>query len=48
MSKAPSRGFSFTAIVIVVCIMAFSAIMTKAEAADTGSETYHVAFVALE
>lgn len=32
MSKASSRGFGFTAIVIVVCLMALSAFLTKAEA----------------
>ena len=32
MSKASSRGFGFTAIAIVVCLMALSAFLTKAEA----------------
>ncbi len=33
MSKASSRGFGFTAIAVVVCLMALSAFLTKAEAA---------------
>lgn len=33
MSKASSRGFGFTAIAVVVCLMALSAFLTRAEAA---------------
>ncbi len=32
MSKASSRGFGFTAIAILVILMALSAVMTTAEA----------------
>jgi hypothetical protein len=32
MRKASSRGFGFTAIAVVVCLMALSAFLTKAEA----------------
>jgi hypothetical protein len=33
MSKASNRGFGFTSIAVVVCLMALSAFLTKAEAA---------------
>jgi hypothetical protein len=33
MSKASSRGFGFTAIAVVVVLMALSAFLTRAEAA---------------
>ncbi len=32
MSRASSRGFGFTTIAVVVCLMALSAFFTKAEA----------------
>lgn len=32
MSKASNRSFGFTAVAIVVCLMALSAFLTKAEA----------------